>query len=175
MTNEAVSLVRRAVGLGPLQITPKQKYLALALASVVDVAQMTVLAPYTTPGIISPIEWAVDIATSVILVFILGWNWRLLLAFAVELIPMATMFPTWSALILTITATAALKDDPAAPRPNQFGAPQNPPLPGATPDLHAPPAFGAPPTINVPSNFGSPPVASAPPEKFPGVYHKRTR
>lgn len=155
-SNALVSLARQAAGLGPLHITPKQKYAALAVAGIIDVLQATVLSPVASPGAMSPVEWAIDIGTAVILTLILGWNWRLLLAFGVELIPMASMFPTWSALILTITSVASVdaKTGAAGSQPagsNAIGVKGVESLPGA-----------------------APPVAGVP-EKFPGTYHKRSR
>ncbi len=154
--NPLVSLARQAIGLGPLKITTKQKYLALLLAGVVDVAQATVI-PTAGAGAMSPIQWGVDIATAVLLTFVLGWNWRLLVAFGIELIPGASLFPTWSALMLTLTTLATTTDDKKLPE--AAGKPAAVPPAG-------PPGAGSLPGPSAPVGAG---------EKFPGVYQKRSR
>ena len=116
-TNPVMLLARQALGLKPLVISPKRKYLALLLAGIVDVVQFALLAPSTGAGAMSPLEWGVDIGTTILLVAILGWNWRLLAAFVFELIPAVALFPTWSALILTITALAPNDEKAGAPAP----------------------------------------------------------
>ncbi len=54
-TNALVHLARKAAGIGPLTITPKQKYGALAVAGIVDILQATVLVPSTVAGPASPL------------------------------------------------------------------------------------------------------------------------
>jgi hypothetical protein len=165
--NPVLLLAKQALGIKPLVISPKRKYLALLLAGVVDVIQFTVLAPSTGAGAMSPVQWGVDIATTILLVAILGWNWRLLAAFVFELIPAVALFPTWSALILTITAlTPGEERSDAAPAPAVAeGSPPSPGLPSPVP----PPDFAAP------SGLAVTPTPPGEPEKFPGVYHQRKR
>lgn len=163
--NPVVSMVRQVAGLKPLNVPLKRKYLALLLAGAVDIAQATVLAPYTSvPGAISPVEWGVDIATSIALVAILGWNWRILLAFFVELVPMVSLFPTWSALILTITA---MSSDEAKPSQTQ-------PVPIEVPELQKAPEFTQMPPPNFTPETPASKVSGTP-QKFPGSYHQRSR
>jgi hypothetical protein len=166
--NPVLLLAKQALGIKPLVISPKRKYLALLLAGIVDVIQFTVLAPSTGAGAMSPVQWGVDIATTILLVAILGWNWRLLAAFVFELIPAVALFPTWSALILTITALAPGEEkDSEAPAPAATaGSPPSPELPSAMP----PPGF-----VAAPPGLAAPPAPAGEPEKFPGVYHQRKR
>ncbi|RYE92408.1 MAG: hypothetical protein EOO75_06780, partial [Myxococcales bacterium] len=109
MSNALAHIARKAAGIGPLTITSKQKYGALAVAGIVDVLQATVLMPSTVAGPASPLEWGVDVGTALVLTLILGWNWRLLVAFLIELLPTVGLFPTWSAMILTLTAMSTEK------------------------------------------------------------------
>ncbi|MCU0654757.1 MAG: hypothetical protein MUF64_05540 [Polyangiaceae bacterium] len=159
--NPVLMLARQAIGLKPMEVTAKRKYLALLFAALVDVAQATVI-PTASAGAMSPIQWGVDIATTVLLVAILGWNWRLLAAFVFELIPAVSLFPTWSALILTITALTPSKDSSPAPLP-QPTAPPPQPTPGGAIDFSSLPPVAPPPP------------GAAPPGKFPGSYHQRSR
>lgn len=168
-TNPVLLLARQALGLKPLVISPKRKYLALLLAGIVDVVQFTLLAPSTGAGAMSPVEWGVDIATTILLVAILGWNWRLLAAFVFELIPAVALFPTWSALILTITALAPNEEKAGASAP--LPVPIDPVIPGG------PTAMPGLPTAMPPPNFtATPPTTTAgAPEKFVGTYVERKR
>jgi hypothetical protein len=156
MSNPVLDLARKAAGLGPISVTPKQKYLALGLAAVVDVVQMTVASGVSIEGAMSPIEWAIDIGTALALVLILGWNWRLALAFCLELVPGLSLFPSWTALVFTFAATAPGVPDAARP-----------PAPGAPLPLTPPPVNPALP------GSSAPPAVS--PGKFPGVYQRRSR
>lgn len=160
MSNALVHLARKAAGIGPLSITKKQKYAALALAGAVDLLQATALFAPTVAGAVSPVEWGVDIATAVALTLILGWNWRLLVAFLLELLPMVGLFPTWSAMILTVTAMSTEKKEDTAIGVMPAGGPQVGvhPLPGSA-GLPVPPAAGA----------------AGDAARFPGVYQKRSR
>ena len=166
MSNALVHLARQAAGMGPLTITSKQKYGALAIAGLVDVLQATVLMPSTIAGPASPLEWGIDIGTALALTLVLGWNWRLLVAFLVELLPTVGMFPTWSTMILTITAMSTEKKVAAA-------APVTGPVGGPSPGLDVHPLPGSPGLPLPPPGAPVPPPAAG--ERFPGVYQKRSR
>jgi hypothetical protein len=81
--------------------TPKQKRIALAIALAADVAQLA-LAPLFAEGALSPFSDALDLVVVLTLVLTLGWRWRTVLALGVELIPGLALFPTWTALVLTM-------------------------------------------------------------------------
>lgn len=157
-TNALVHLARKAAGIGPLTITPKQKYGALAVAGIVDILQVTVLAPSTVAGPASPLEWGVDVGTALVLTLILGWNWRLLVAFLVELLPTVGLFPTWSAMLLTITAMSTEKK------------PDSPGVSGPSVGVHPLPGSDGMPLP--PPGAGGPPADAA---RFPGAYTRRSR
>jgi hypothetical protein len=163
MSNPLFALARKAAGIGPVNITPKQKYLALGVAAIVDVVQMSVASGVTIEGAMSPVEWAIDIGTALVLVLILGWNWRLALAFGLELVPGVALFPSWTALVFTFAATSGGVPDvgDAALNPGVPVAPGGP-LPLTPPTI----------TPGLPASNAPPPVEAG---KFPGVYQRRSR
>jgi hypothetical protein len=83
--------------------TPKQKRIALGIALAADVDQLA-LAPRFAEGALSPFADALDVVVVAALVLTLGWRWRTVLALGVELIPGLALFPSWTALALTLPA-----------------------------------------------------------------------
>jgi hypothetical protein len=80
-------------------ITRGQKRLALAVAGTVDLLQIALL-PLLGLG------YALDDALDVLAVFVLmgvcGFKWQFVAAFLLELVPVVDIFPTWTALALTL-------------------------------------------------------------------------
>jgi hypothetical protein len=58
-----------------------------------------VFLPMFVEGAASPLQDVLDVVTVIALVLVLGFHWRLALAFAAELIPEAVLFPTWLAVV----------------------------------------------------------------------------
>jgi hypothetical protein len=93
--------------------------LALAVAGASDLAQL-IFAPAFAEGAGSPVDVALDVVTAIIILLIVGLEWRLAIALAAELVPGVDLFPTWTAVVLSMPAlpkpppNAALKtpDDP---------------------------------------------------------------
>lgn len=88
-------------GFGHAKISKKRKLVALLIAAGADFLQW-VLLPMVIEGALSPLDWAVDLATAAALLLVVGFKARLALAFTAELIPGLDMFPTWVALVLTL-------------------------------------------------------------------------
>jgi len=110
----ARSAVPAAASVASDGVEPRKKTLALFVAAAADAAQMF-LAPVTVEGAASPVELAIDVGVAVLLTVILGWNWRLAGAFAMELVPGATLFPTWTAVVLSLPTRAAAPAAPTTP------------------------------------------------------------
>lgn len=94
-------------------VPAKRKKIALAVAAVADVVQL-VFMPIFIEGAASPFEDALDIVIAVVLVAVLGFHVRLVLAFATELIPGVDLFPTWTAVVASLP-TAAPAARPSSP------------------------------------------------------------
>ncbi len=99
-------------GLGTSLVSRPRKIVALLVAGLADLLQL-VLFPMFIEGALSPFDWVVDTAVVLVLSLVLGFKWRLLLGLGLELVPGLDLFPTWTALVLSIPsepATAKAKD-----------------------------------------------------------------
>ena len=80
-------------------ITPGQKKAALVVAGIIDMLQVGVIP-------VNPVGYGLadflDIVAAVILLAICGFKWQFCLAFLFELLPVAQIFPTWSAVVLML-------------------------------------------------------------------------
>jgi hypothetical protein len=93
----------RARILGVPGVSKQRKAVAFAVALFADVAQI-VLWPAFAGGAASPFDDALDVAVALVLTLTLGFSPRLALAFALELVPGADLFPTWTAVVASIPA-----------------------------------------------------------------------
>ena len=90
-------------------ITSRQKAAALAVAVVVDFVQLGGW-EFFGWGFLSPLEDGLDVLTAVVLMAICGFKWQFVVAFFVELLPVADIFPTWTALVLTLPTAGAARE-----------------------------------------------------------------
>jgi hypothetical protein len=89
-------------GAGAAHPTPRQKRTALVIAGIADVLQIA-LAPLFGEGALSPFDALLDVLAAGALLLALGRSWRIALALALELIPGAALFPTWTAVVATMS------------------------------------------------------------------------
>jgi hypothetical protein len=80
-------------------ISPRRKALALAFAGFIDLLQVVL---FPAMGIGYLIDDALDVITAIVLIAICGFKWQFVVAFLFELIPVATLFPTWTAVVLLL-------------------------------------------------------------------------
>ncbi len=92
-------------------ITPAQVRTARAVAVAADLLQI-VLLPAFFPAAVSPAANVIDVVTALVLIRLLGWHWAFLPTFAVELLPLVDLVPTWTAAVFLVTRGGRL---PAAP------------------------------------------------------------
>lgn len=92
-------------------LSRKRKAVALLVAGAADLLQL-VFFPMFLEGVASPFDLALDIVTAVALTGILGFRWRTLLGIGLELVPGLDLFPTWTALVLSL---------PSAPKGERGG------------------------------------------------------
>ncbi len=76
---------------------------ALFIAGVSDLAQ-GVFFPAFIEGAASPFELALDALTALAILMVGGFEWRLAIALVAELVPGVDLFPTWTAVVLTLPA-----------------------------------------------------------------------
>jgi hypothetical protein len=97
-------LVRRfwqSAQVPPKPLTRGRKAVALAIAAAADALQLG-LAPLFGEGFASPLDDVLDLGVAMALVGVMGFRSRLLLALAAELVPGVALFPTWTAVVLTL-------------------------------------------------------------------------
>jgi hypothetical protein len=98
-------------------ISPKRKRAAVAIAAIADIAQWFFF-PVLVEGAASPLEVALDVATALAILLVVGFQWRLVIALLAELVPGLDMFPTWTAVVLSLPTHA-----PALPAPPEHALP----------------------------------------------------
>ena len=112
----------RAARSAPIHaISRRRKTIAVVVAGASDLAQM-IFFPAFVEGAASPFELALDATTALTILLIVGFKWRLAIALALELVPGVDLFPTWTAVVLSLPSEPSL---PAALPP----APPPPPPP----------------------------------------------
>jgi hypothetical protein len=91
--------------LAPDAVPSRRKNWALFVAGVSDLTQVLFL-PVFAEGAASPFEVALDSVTAVLIMLIVGFKWRLAVALAAELVPGVDLFPTWTAMVLSLPVQA---------------------------------------------------------------------
>ena len=99
----------------PAGVRRGRKRAALAVAAACDLAQWALL-PVASEGAASLVEVALDVTTvRSILLSIVGFQWRLAIALIAELVPGLDMFPTWTAVVLSLPTAVAPEAAPRLP------------------------------------------------------------
>ncbi len=79
-----------------------RKLLARWVAVAADLLQIVVF-PAFFPGILSPLNGALDVLVGLAMVLMLGWHVAFLPTFVAELIPFMDLFPTWTLAVFYVT------------------------------------------------------------------------
>jgi hypothetical protein len=74
---------------------------AFALAAASDLTQWAFF-PVLSEGAASPFEIALDACTALAILLAVGFQWRLAIALAAELVPGLDLFPTWTAVVMSL-------------------------------------------------------------------------
>ena len=75
---------------------------ARILAVAADLLQIGIL-PVAFAGALSPVNDILDICVGAAMVWLLGWHIAFLPSFLAELLPLAALFPSWTAAVLFVT------------------------------------------------------------------------
>jgi len=110
----ALGLLRARL-LGVPVVSRRRKAVAFAIALLADLAQL-VLWPAFAGGAASPVDDVLDVVVALALWLTLGFSPRLALALVLELTPGADLFPTWTAVVASVPARAALPPVEDPPR-----------------------------------------------------------
>jgi hypothetical protein len=65
-----------------------------------------------------PVQWALDVVTAVVLFAVLGFRWSLLVALAIEAVPVLQVFPAWILVVAALASTESRKSSPEPTAPN---------------------------------------------------------
>jgi hypothetical protein len=85
--------------------------LAWVIAMAADAVQLAGL-PFFVEGAVSPADSLLDLVVGYMLIRLLGWHWAFLPTIAVELIPGADLFPTWTAAVWYVTRERVRAGEP---------------------------------------------------------------
>ena len=99
--NGSLAKVASHAALSPAAVSSKRKKIALALAGMADLVQLGFF-PLFGEGALSIPDDALDLVIAVLLLLVLGFRWRLAGALLLELVPGATLFPTWTAVVMSL-------------------------------------------------------------------------
>jgi len=77
---------------------------AVAVAGASDLARV-VFAPAFMEGAGSPLDIGLDAATALVILLLVGFKWRLAIALAAELVPGVALFPSWTAVVLSLPSS----------------------------------------------------------------------
>jgi hypothetical protein len=75
---------------------------ARGIAVAADALQL-LLFPAFGPGVLSPLDDALDVVVAAAMFGLVGWHWSFAPAFAIELIPTVDAAPTWTVAVLLAT------------------------------------------------------------------------
>jgi len=112
-------------------VSRSRKLVALFVAGVADLVEMA-LFPLFFEGAASPFDLVLDLGTAAILVGILGFRWRFVLALGAEVVPVLSLFPTWTALVLSVPSEGSSAPPQGPPR--RVGPDPSLPAPEAPPE-----------------------------------------
>jgi len=73
-------------------------WIARVLAVAIDAVQILFL-PLFGPGIVSPVNDALDVTAGLVMVWLVGWHWAFLPSFVAELVPGLDIFPSWTTAV----------------------------------------------------------------------------
>jgi hypothetical protein len=94
-------------------LTPRRVWIARALALLVDLVQWGLL-----PASLTPLNTAIDVATGLAMVALVGWHWAFLPTFLAELVPFVDLVPTWT-LAVAFATRDRVAEPPALPPAGQ--------------------------------------------------------
>lgn len=103
-------------------ISRRRKLAALGVAGMTDLVQIVFL-PLFWQGAASPFDVILDVLAAFGLFVVLGFKWRFLAGLIVEIIPGFDLFPTWTALVLSLPS----QQEPVLEKPMKNITPVSPP------------------------------------------------
>ena len=93
---------------------------AWVVAIVADLVQLVAF-PFFGEGVFSPVNDALDVLVSIVLLRLLGWHVALLPALAAELVPVLDLVPTWTLAVAVVSFSRRDRPGDAAIPPRAAG------------------------------------------------------
>lgn len=90
------------------RISSRRVWIARSIAVAVDALQIVVF-PVFMAGFASPPDVALDVATAIAMIALVGWHVAFVPTFIVESLPFADLAPSWTIAVLIVTRTAPWK------------------------------------------------------------------
>ncbi|HEX2798179.1 MAG TPA: hypothetical protein VHQ44_00760 [Thermoanaerobaculia bacterium] len=81
----------------------QRRVLAARIIAVVADAVQLGLMPLFAGGALAAFDAVLDVAVGAAMVALVGWHWAFLPAFAVELLPIVDLAPTWTIAVFLVT------------------------------------------------------------------------
>ncbi len=108
-----------------------RRRIAWIVAITADALQIVAF-PFFVEGWISPFNDALDVVTSIVLVWLLGWHPALLPSLVAELLPGVDLAPTWTAAVGLVAWTR--RHEVAQPEPSSATVVPDAPAPDRDPE-----------------------------------------
>jgi len=96
---------------GPAARARGRVWTARCVALAADASQIALL-PLVLGGALSPVSDVIDVATAILLTWLIGWHWSFLPTFVAEIVPFVDLVPTWT--VAVFLATRGHRDRPPA-------------------------------------------------------------
>jgi hypothetical protein len=93
-------------------LTPRRAWIARVLAVLVDLTQLALV-----PATFTPLNDAIDVATAVAMLALVGWHWAFLPTFLAELVPFVDLVPSWTLAVMIATRGRVAEAPPPAQTP----------------------------------------------------------
>ena len=77
------------------------------------------------PASFTPLNSAIDVATALAMVALVGWHWAFLPTFLAELVPFVDLVPTWTLAVMFATRGRVRPDGRPRPLPPPGQAPRD--------------------------------------------------
>lgn len=100
MSVDIVKAAHAHLNLSPAAVPASRKKIAIAIGLLADAAQGGMFLEMPA------LSWlpadALDILVAIVLLVLLGFRWRIVIALALEMIPGVQLFPSWTAFLISL-------------------------------------------------------------------------
>jgi hypothetical protein len=102
-------------------VSTRRVWIARSLAVGVDLLQIAVF-PTFMEGFLSPLDMALDVATAIAMIALVGWHIAIVPTFIAESLPFVDLAPTWTIAVLIVTRKTPLTPGNSLPASKRAGS-----------------------------------------------------